>query len=119
MRIVRFVALCATVVACAVFGGDEPDPFGVYDMVSMGGESIPTAEVAKAWVELKADTTGSTTWVLAESSEEYSTPFGEYSLGKLKNGCIPFLGLEWKGFICGDTFRVAGPEYTAVFEKRR
>ena len=119
MRAFPSLAMCSMLVGCSMFGAEEPDPFGIYDMVSIGGEAVPTTEVAEAWVELRADTTGTTTWVLPGSSEEYTSPFGEYSLGEMTDGCIPYRAVEWNGSICGDVFTITGPEYTAVFHKRR
>jgi len=127
MRTVFAVALCFVLGACAMFGGGEPDIYGIYDMVSMGGETLPTAEISSAWVDWKPD--GS--WVMTitpAGTSETMVDEGGSSVEKAVDGCVPFQ--SWNslapevivpGTVCDGVATIPGEEgiVAMVMHKRR
>jgi len=123
MRAVFAVALCFLVGACATFGGSEPDPYGVYELVSINGEALPALEVTAGSCDLRADGTD----VCAMTVEGMPEPFvatSPFTLGEFKDGCFPYEstdeeGTLWAGTICGETLTATDGETTVVMHKRR
>ena len=122
MRAVAAVAFGLVLGACATFGGGEPDAYGIYDVVTVNGESWPTAEGMEGWTELKADGTTELTVTVPGQPNQVSN--GEFTLGtEVVDGCIAFNGTgedgsDWTGSICGDVFTVEGPETSVVMHRR-
>lgn len=123
MRAILGVALGATLGACATFGGGEPDPYGVYEIVSINGEALPTLEVIAGSCDLRPDGTD----VCAMTIEGMAEPIvgtSPVSLGEFKDGCFPYEstdeeGSVWTGSICGEVLTATNGEYTVVMHKRR
>jgi hypothetical protein len=95
----------------------------MYDVVSVTGEGLLSAEATESWVELRADGTGTMFVVGPEVPEPTELPF-TFSLGQFENGCYPYEsqggeGVMWTGSICGDEFTSSNPEMTVVMHKRR
>ena len=123
MRAVFAVALCLVVGACAAFGGGGPDPYGVWDIVSVNGEDLPFQEMTEGWCELNADGTEVCTMV-AEGFPEPLVDSSPFTLGELEDGCFPYESTDpeggvWTGSICGDVFTAEGPDMVVVLHKRR
>jgi len=123
MRNVYAVALCLVLGACATLGGGEFDPYGVYDIVTVNGESLPTMEVISGWCELRTDGTDWCSMTVEGLSEpiEGSSP---HTLGEFEDGCIPYEstdegGVLWTGSICGEILTAANGQLTVVLHKRR
>jgi hypothetical protein len=127
MRTVLALALCFVVGACATFGGGEPDIYGIYDVVSMDGGSLPSAEISNAWGDLKPDGSWTMTLSLAGTSETMVEEGGS-SIGEEVDGCLPFQSWNYLapelmvyGTICDGVLTVPGTEEVAsmVMHKRR
>ncbi len=123
MRTVLGLALCFFLGACATFGGGGPDPYGLWDIVSVNGEALPAAELAEGWCDLRADGTESCT-LTVEGLPEPMTDTSPFTLGELEDGCFPYEstdaeGVTWVGSICGDVFTVTGGDINVVLHKRR
>lgn len=122
MRTLVAVALCFLLGACATFGGGEPDPYGIWDIVSINGETLPTAEVTEGWCELRADGIESCTLTL-EGVDEPLADTSPFTLGEIRDGCFPYEstdseGTVWTGSICRDVFTAEGPDMVVVLHKR-
>jgi hypothetical protein len=123
MRTVLAVALYSVLGACARFGGGEPDPFGIYDLVSINGETLPTTEVTEGWCELRTDGTEFCSFTIVGAPEPMSGT-SSVTLGEFKDGCLSYQsadgeGSVWTGSICGETLTATNGEYTVVSNKRR
>jgi hypothetical protein len=123
MRIILVLSLCCGLGACATFGGGEPDPYGIYDIVTINGESLPTMEVISGWCELRTD---GTDWcsMTVEGLEEPMEGSSPHTLGEFEDGCFPYQstdedGTRWTGNICGGVITATNGELTVVLEKRR
>ena len=124
MRTVFAVALCFVVGACATFGGGEPDISGIYDLVSVNGEALPTPDVTKAWLELRAD--GVSVFTSDQPSlTDLEVDTGKITLEEMEDGCIPVYieddtdPIGFDGSVCGEVLTVEIGNFLLVFHKRR
>jgi len=123
MRIVLAVALCFILGACATFGGGGPDPYGIYDVVSVNGVDWSATDDMSGWYELRADGTSTVTMEVADMPDAEPAN-ANFTLGEMKDGCFPFSGTGedgslWKGTICGDVFTIEGPQTSVVMHRRK
>ena len=126
MRALAAVALCFPLGACAMFGGGGTDIYGVYDMVSIGGESLPNAELTSAWLDWRPDGSWTNTY-FPVGAPEPMTEEGQSSLGEEADGCVPFEAWgsltpdqPFSGTVCDGVISGTDPEAgTFVMHKRR
>jgi len=123
MRAVLSVTLCFIVGACATFGGGQPDPYGIYDIVTVNGEPLPAMQVISGWCELRSDGTDWCSMTVEGLAEpiEGSSP---HTLGEFEDGCFPYEstdeeGTLWVGAICGEVLTATGGGITVALHKRR
>ena len=122
MRTLGAVALCFALGACATFGGGGPDPYGIYDLVSVNGVDWSATGEMSGWYELRPDGTSTLTLEVA-AMPDAEPANANFTLGEMKDGCLPFRstgeeGSTWTGSICGEVFTVEGPETSVVMHKR-
>ena len=105
-------------------GGGGFDPYGVWDVVSLGGVTYPTELVSHWYFELRPD--GSVVVSYKLTNGEEASGVGGFSLGEEKDGCWPinFVFDEeavdpGTGSICGDEMTIEGGGEKLVFHKRR
>jgi hypothetical protein len=123
MRALAAVALCLLVGACATSDRGGPNIYGIYDVVSANGQDWPTADGMSGWYELRADGTSTLTMTIP-SQPDLEPANADFSVGEMEDGCVPFNstgedGSQWTGTICGDEFKVEGPETSVVMRRRR
>jgi hypothetical protein len=123
MRAVYSAALCFILGACATFGGGEPDPYGIYDIVTINGEALPTMEVISGWCELRPD---GTDWcsMTVEGLDEPIEGSSPHSLGEFEDGCFRYESTDeegglWTGSICDETITATNGEMTVVLHRRQ
>ena len=121
MRAVLAVALCFVFGTCA----GEPNPYGIYDYVSINGETLPTAALTEGWMELRADGSLEIGFALPNQADPMVDE-GEFSLGEMEDGCIPYTSQDlvdpekiWTGSICGDVLTNENAGTTLILHKRR
>ena len=124
MRTILTAAVCLVVGACATFGTAPAGTFGNYDVVSVNGESLPHALMTEGSYYLRGDGTSLST-IQDPSTLAPTVSSGTFSLGKMTDGCIPFIGKtdqgqdgEMTGSICGGVFMAEGVEYSMVLHRR-
>ena len=111
--------------ACATFGGGEPDIYGIYDLVSANGESIPNDQYSSYWMEWRPD--GSwTSHATVVGAPEPVVEDGQSSVEDEVDGCVPFQA--WgneapdeliAGTVCDGVISGTSPEGPFVMHKRR
>ena len=121
MRTVFAVALCFVVGACAT----TPDIYGIYDLVSINGESIPNDASSSIWMEWRSD--GSwTSHATVVGVPEPVVEDGQSSVEDEVDGCVPFQA--WgneapdeliTGTVCDGVISGTSPEGPFVMNKRR
>ena len=121
MRTIFAVGLCFVLGACA----SEPSVYGIYDYVSINGETLPMAAVTEGWMELRADGSLGLEIVFPNQADPMVSE-GEFTLGGMEDGCIPYTSPDvedpdkvWTGSICGDVFTNESAGETVVLHKRR
>ena len=96
MRTVLAVALCLVLGACATFGGGGPDVIGIWDLVSIGGNPLPTAgKSATHRAEVKDGGVDGLHFTLEGQTEPLYVE-SEYSLGDIKDGCVEYRSQDYR-----------------------
>jgi len=121
MRGVVAVVLLTILGACS----GEPEIYGIYDLVSISEEALPTADVEKASIELRPDGASVFTFYIPSQFAPVVVQ-GSFSSGVIEDGCLrvetrrddrPGEGLT--GSICGDVFTADAAGTVMVLHKRR
>ncbi len=89
MRALAVPTICFILGASTACGGEGPDIYGAYDLVSENGESLPTATTISGRLDWRADGSWTIT-VIAVSVSEPVVFERQSSAGEEADGCIPF-----------------------------
>jgi hypothetical protein len=125
MRGVFAVAWCLLFGACATVGGGESQIYGIYDVISIDGATLPYGDYLEAWVELGPNGNSMFTMILVDGPGPMEFP-GTYSLEEYRDGCFPFLFVDnehpserMSGAICGEVMNAHNGRSPMVLHKRR
>ena len=121
MRIVLAVTLSLVVGGCAA---DGPEVYGIWDLVSINGESLPTQGMAQHWTDVKEGGVV-TLYFVPEGESEPQRVEAEYSLGEVKDGCIAYSSNDYQtgqrlvGSVCVDVLTLNTVDGVPIVYHRR
>jgi hypothetical protein len=121
MRIMLAVALGLILGACADSG---PEVHGIWDLVSINGEPLPTQGMAQHWVDVKEGGVV-TLYFIPEGESEPQSVEAEYSLGEVQDGCIAYNSNDYRtgeplvGSVCGDVLTLNTVDGVPIIYSRR
>ena len=121
MRIMLAVALGLILGGCADSG---PEVHGIWDLVSINGEPLPTQGMAQHWVDVKEGGVV-TLYFIPEGESEPQSVEAEYSLGEVEDGCIAYNSNDYRtgeplvGSVCGDVLTLNTVDGVPIIYSRR
>jgi hypothetical protein len=115
------VALSLILGGCAASG---PEVQGIWDLVSINGESPPTQGMAQHWADVKEGGVV-TLYFIPEGESEPQSVEAEYSLGEVEDGCVPYSSNDYQtgqplvGSVCGDVLTLNTVDGAPIVYHRR